>query len=181
MLQNVRTRVVESKKGPVRSHKMSFSWKQKEGSLPQQQMLFLRGIWNALKDTLKIMDYPQKCDNAMLKKREDVMHLFSRIAILNLPGWVPTPHSTRFHFIHHALHILCSNNSGSQGMCVTRWEKTRKAGCCFSQLYLFPWPCLRRLYTWTSEAKDEARRWKLQKSMKEWFPSKMFFQDSKRT
>jgi hypothetical protein len=27
---------------------------------------------------------------------------------------------------------------------------------------------------WTSEAKDEAWRWQLQKSMKEWFPSKMF-------
>jgi hypothetical protein len=34
---------------------------------------------------------------------------------------------------------------------------------------------------WTSEAKDEARRWQLQKSMKEWFTSKMFFQDPKRT
>jgi hypothetical protein len=34
---------------------------------------------------------------------------------------------------------------------------------------------------WTSEAKDEARRGQLQKSMKEWFPSKMFFQDPKRT
>jgi hypothetical protein len=35
--------------------------------------------------------------------------------------------------------------------------------------------------SWTSEAKDEARRWQLQKSMKEWFQSKMFFQDPKRT
>jgi hypothetical protein len=35
-------------------------------------------------------------------------------------------------------------------------------------------------YPWTSEAKDKARRWHLQKSMKEWFPSKMFFQDQKR-
>jgi hypothetical protein len=34
---------------------------------------------------------------------------------------------------------------------------------------------------WTSEAKDEARRRQLQKSMKEWFQSKMFFQDPKRT
>jgi hypothetical protein len=33
---------------------------------------------------------------------------------------------------------------------------------------------------WTSEAKDEARRWQLQKSMKEWFPSKMYFQDPKK-
>jgi hypothetical protein len=36
-------------------------------------------------------------------------------------------------------------------------------------------------YSWTSEAKDKAQRWQLQKSMKEWFPSKMFFQDTKRT
>jgi hypothetical protein len=42
-----------------------------------------------------------------------------------------------------------------------------------SPSYIYTW----HSRAWTSAAKDKARRWQCQKSIKEWFQNKMFFQD----